>query len=107
MAYLHIRADRHAGLELPSGKLAAKTRLSEVRNELARLKIDGITAASGKAELLDAFSAAIHEAAKSLWPASKPGSPLGQMEIRRAVEHIGKQASLNLAGQPVTTNHER
>jgi hypothetical protein len=58
MAYLHIRADRHAGLELPSGKLAAKTRLSEVRNELARLKIDGITAASGKAELLDAFSAA-------------------------------------------------
>jgi hypothetical protein len=57
-----------------------------------RLKIDGVNAASGKDALLDVYSAAIHAAAESLRPESvKRGSPLGQMEIRKAAAYLENQ----------------
>ena len=92
MRYARIDGDRHRELLLPSGRLAADARLSEIRDELRRLKIV-VDATSGKDALLNSYSDAIHKAAESLRPNSvKRGSPLGQLEIKKAVAHMAQEA---------------
>ena len=89
-----VDCDRHDALELPSGELAARLRLGDLRAQLQRLKIDGIAPPMGRAELLDCYAAQVNRVAEELRPPNqKRILPLPLTAMREAVAFIERQAS--------------
>jgi hypothetical protein len=83
---------RHLKLPLPDGRLAHQLRLTELRTELQRLKINGIGGRDSKDELLDLYSAHLVKIAGELrQPGEKFTYPLPLPQLDRAVEHLKQQ----------------
>jgi len=95
MKRVFIDTDRHNAIELPDGRLAVALRVGPLFAELQRLGIEGISPASSKSALLDAYAAHLTRIADALLPDHvKRIIPLPQETMREAAAFIEKRANI-------------
>jgi hypothetical protein len=91
---------RYEHLRLPSGELAEKMKLAPLKREVERL-IGPLPAEDGKDKVLEAYRSKVfelvldmrqHRVSGILRAPSEVKAPMGQNEVRAAIEHLDHQA---------------